>query len=451
MANSVHFENISEHIGKHIQAADNDIVIAVAWFTDQFLFTILRQKASEGVAIHILYLDDAINSRAPFTMQQLKTHGAKIYPVAADAQAGNIMHNKFCVIDGKHVITGSYNWTKRAKHNDENIMVFTNDPETASHFLKQFDNLLEKYNFCQITKLNPQSIFPRLEVIKNFALMHEWDALPPQLEKLQPFIDTWDLSPLFTAVENKNNQTVATWVEDFIKRNTAIVIYEDSNIAELKIELRFLEHKVITLSAEKDEMQKTLVDFHQKSDIALGELTAQYLKLQAQLKQKKAEKQRQNHPDKDANEEELEEDIAEESQEALEEEAEEAWREYEEYQEGFEQLKDAEIPATLSDDDSKTLKKIYRKACQLCHPDKVGEADKDAAQKQFVALQNAYEKNDLEQVQSIHKDLIDNTPFVDNAETISDSDHLKREIARLQNTFEELLEEVIDLSATKSL
>ena len=51
------------------------------------------------------------------------------------------MHNKFCVIDGKHVITGSYNWTHRAKSNDENITVFSDNPEIASRFLKEFDDM----------------------------------------------------------------------------------------------------------------------------------------------------------------------------------------------------------------------------------------------------------------------------------------------------------------------
>jgi phosphatidylserine/phosphatidylglycerophosphate/cardiolipin synthase-like enzyme len=34
------------------------------------------------------------------------------------------MHNKFCVIDGQAVITGSFNWSYKARQNHENITIF---------------------------------------------------------------------------------------------------------------------------------------------------------------------------------------------------------------------------------------------------------------------------------------------------------------------------------------
>lgn len=429
MDTSVCFEQTSEQISKLLQAASHDIVVAIAWFTDQSLFNVLRRKASEGISVNLLYLDDNINNRASFNIQQLKAYDAQIYPVLSDARPDDIMHNKFCVIDGKNVIAGSYNWTNRAEYNDENVTVFIDNPEIASHFLKQFDDLLEKYNFRRSTKLCPQSIIPRLEIIKNFSLMNEWDSLPPQLDKLRSFVDTWNLSPLFTAVESRDNQVISEWVEEFIKSNTTLVVHEDEDVAELKIELRLFEFKVVTLSAEKDELEKMLSDFHQKTNLILGELTARFLKLQAQRKQKKAEKLDQDHPDKDTNEEE----------------ANESWHEYEEYQKGFDELKNVETPAEISDEDRRELKATFKKASFLCHPDKVDGSQREAAKFRFIKLKKAYDQNDLGLVKSIYNDLINNRPFEDSADTISDSGHLKREINRLQNTYETLLMEVISL------
>jgi len=37
------------------------------------------------------------------------------------------MHNKFCVIDSKTVVTGSYNWTKKAQSNYENITIIKDE------------------------------------------------------------------------------------------------------------------------------------------------------------------------------------------------------------------------------------------------------------------------------------------------------------------------------------
>jgi phosphatidylserine/phosphatidylglycerophosphate/cardiolipin synthase-like enzyme len=33
------------------------------------------------------------------------------------------MHNKYCIIDNRKVIDGSYNWSKNAKYNLEHIIV----------------------------------------------------------------------------------------------------------------------------------------------------------------------------------------------------------------------------------------------------------------------------------------------------------------------------------------
>ena len=51
------------------------------------------------------------------------------------------MHNKYCVIDDKIVITGSFNWSfQAANYNFENIVVIES-PEIAEKFKKQFFNI----------------------------------------------------------------------------------------------------------------------------------------------------------------------------------------------------------------------------------------------------------------------------------------------------------------------
>ena len=51
-----------------------------------------------------------------------------------------IMHNKFCIIDFKKVIHGSYNWTNNAKYNNESITI-TESRELAEEFAEQFIKL----------------------------------------------------------------------------------------------------------------------------------------------------------------------------------------------------------------------------------------------------------------------------------------------------------------------
>ena len=51
------------------------------------------------------------------------------------------MHHKVIVIDGKKVITGSYNFSKSAnKKNDENIIIIDN-ADIANQYLDEFKRL----------------------------------------------------------------------------------------------------------------------------------------------------------------------------------------------------------------------------------------------------------------------------------------------------------------------
>jgi phosphatidylserine/phosphatidylglycerophosphate/cardiolipin synthase-like enzyme len=49
-------------------------------------------------------------------------------------------HNKFAVIDGKRVITGSYNWTLKAEQNWENLL-FLDCPELAEKYEQEWERI----------------------------------------------------------------------------------------------------------------------------------------------------------------------------------------------------------------------------------------------------------------------------------------------------------------------
>ncbi|WPV68152.1 phospholipase D-like domain-containing protein [Chitinophaga sp. LS1] len=49
----------------------------------------------------------------------------------------NIMHDKFCIIDLKVVIHGSYNWTKKSQYNKETFVI-EKGRENAENFSTEF-------------------------------------------------------------------------------------------------------------------------------------------------------------------------------------------------------------------------------------------------------------------------------------------------------------------------
>jgi phosphatidylserine/phosphatidylglycerophosphate/cardiolipin synthase-like enzyme len=67
------------------------------------------------------------------------------YWIPETGKSEGSLHHKFCVIDGNIVITGSYNWTRRAGRADENIMVVQGDPKLAAGYIQAFEALLQKY------------------------------------------------------------------------------------------------------------------------------------------------------------------------------------------------------------------------------------------------------------------------------------------------------------------
>lgn len=55
-----------------------------------------------------------------------------------------IAHNKVMIIDGKTVITGSYNYSRAAQSRNAENVVFINSKEIANQYLLNFNNRLSK-------------------------------------------------------------------------------------------------------------------------------------------------------------------------------------------------------------------------------------------------------------------------------------------------------------------
>jgi hypothetical protein len=129
------FENIREVIKSEVNKAHFTVWIAVAWFTDTDLANLLFVKAKQGVNIQIIINDDKINSKL---CTKLAEH-FEVHLVPQNGSFNKLMHHKFCVIDLKKVLHGSYNWTIKAEYNNETITFVENRvmaEEFASEFIK---------------------------------------------------------------------------------------------------------------------------------------------------------------------------------------------------------------------------------------------------------------------------------------------------------------------------
>jgi hypothetical protein len=149
-----YFDNIRQEIINEIEFASESIIVAVYWFTNEELFLKLLSKVDNGVKVELIIHNDYINIReSGLDFQKFIDKGGHFYFSCTN----NPMHNKFCVIDNKTLINGSYNWTYYAEdRNRENILILKDEEETTKAFISEFNrlkSLIEKVeNIRQLTR-----------------------------------------------------------------------------------------------------------------------------------------------------------------------------------------------------------------------------------------------------------------------------------------------------------
>lgn len=135
------FENIEQRILKEIESAHYAIFVSVAWFTNKKLFNALLEKAKNNCYVSIIIQLDEINSQCGIDYTLIRVGCSECFMISRDAE---LLHEKFCVIDFRKVITGSYNWTYKAAHNSENILIL-NEPTIATQYISRFEQQKAKF------------------------------------------------------------------------------------------------------------------------------------------------------------------------------------------------------------------------------------------------------------------------------------------------------------------
>ena len=161
-----YFSNIRTEIINNLKVAKKEINIAIYWFTNRELFYVLLNKLDEGVNVHLIIHNDFINNReSGLPFQDFIDRGGKFY----FSDEKNPMHNKFCLIDNKVLINGSYNWTYYAEEkNRENVLIIDNENVVTDSFFNEFQRLIKLSN--PLDKINSISKF---EIGINDTLNHK--------------------------------------------------------------------------------------------------------------------------------------------------------------------------------------------------------------------------------------------------------------------------------------
>ncbi|MCD8445162.1 DUF1669 domain-containing protein [Tenacibaculum finnmarkense] len=413
------FENIAERIAEELQKAEKTIYIAIAWFTNKELFDILKTKAQNNCTVLIVINDDEINNNSKINYNQLDIYNLNVFKI----NDTELMHNKFCIIDNKTVITGSYNWSYKAKTNFENIIVTYNDTILTQQFIEEFNRILKIISPKKIIKNEPfpvHIIVKRLEIIKNYLFLEDDEAVINECQKLEKYNFNTDITKILKIVQSEESYSAIAIIDEFISKNQQIELWIDKELSLLKSGIKKLENQVNALDIEKIEIEKILTDFQNQHSLELGDIILKILQLRKLIYSENKEKY---------------------------EEAKEEEKEYQDYYDA-EKKKDIKI---INDEQKKELKKKFRKATILCHPDKFSNEPEEVqkqAEEIFKELNDANAKNDVEKVKEILANLEKGILKV--GKGISDKEILRATINRLKIKLKQLKKEILEIKQSEA-
>lgn len=123
-----------------IDGAHKTVLVAAYSFTSRPIATALLDARDRGVDVRIV-ADKSQRSARYTSVRFLANKGI---PVRIDSRYA-IMHNKFVVVDGNTVETGSFNFTRSAQiRNAENVVVLANMPEVAATYNREWNRLWDE-------------------------------------------------------------------------------------------------------------------------------------------------------------------------------------------------------------------------------------------------------------------------------------------------------------------
>jgi len=328
-----------------------------------------------------------------------------------------------------------------------------------------------------------QQTLKRLSLIQTSIELDDTDIIALQVAKLETLEPDDEVQSILQKLENLEYASALLAIESYLAKYKGVAAYVDPKVKGLKLELKMLEQKLQDLDALKNEQLSTIEEFNTLYSLKVGDIIEKILKRKKELLAKqvakmqeifeqekerykeaksKAKKMEEKLEDLDEFDDEYD-DLYEAWQEAKEEEntqrkkvkeakeeleEDEEFQEYEEVKEEYEEfhreyeevLKQERFE--LNDEEKKELKKLFRKAARLCHPDIVTKELQEQAHEITSQLNEAYAQKDLTRVKKI-LDMLENGVYFEVAsDKLENTEKLKHKIAELRAKVAAITEEL---------
>ena len=127
----------SKELLRLIKAAKGNIAVAAYAFSTKYLGKALSEALKRGVKVRIIL--DADIARKAYSIDEWLS-GERIEVRVIDVKGGSL-HHKFMIIDGKILMTGSYNFTNESEFRNHEAAIFTNNKALIQSFAAEFDRI----------------------------------------------------------------------------------------------------------------------------------------------------------------------------------------------------------------------------------------------------------------------------------------------------------------------
>jgi phosphatidylserine/phosphatidylglycerophosphate/cardiolipin synthase-like enzyme len=147
---------IMEGLISAINAAQKSLDIAIYELDLDQIGDAIRDAAQRGVKVRIVTDSDSLN--ADKTLTDLAKEKIEIVPDERNA----IMHDKFMVVDGKFVWTGSWNFTFSDTYRNNNNAIYIQSEKLAKNYTAEFEEMFMERKFGPESPEN--TVYPELQI-----------------------------------------------------------------------------------------------------------------------------------------------------------------------------------------------------------------------------------------------------------------------------------------------
>jgi phosphatidylserine/phosphatidylglycerophosphate/cardiolipin synthase-like enzyme len=141
-----HHGGIDEQLVAFINSAKQTIDLADYDFDLENVARALAQAADRGVRVRMVTDTDTLTNDDPKIQTAFDILKQASIPIVDD-QRGPIMHDKFVVVDGAAVWTGSWNFTENDTYRLNNNAIRITSPDLAQNYAEEFEKMFVQGKF----------------------------------------------------------------------------------------------------------------------------------------------------------------------------------------------------------------------------------------------------------------------------------------------------------------